>query len=1128
MTMPCLKCKGRKVDTQEEGYNQNMPSISCHKCEIGKCRHTWYTCNSKCRIENGEGKRRFNDGGIYTSAKAARRHHVDCHTHIASRSRSGLPLATGCDFDNNANVIDDVINESPHFMDFQDSGETLFECQASMDCQDGAGARHSSPTLIMEDDSHLDFLTAGDGELVADVDDNDLFYNHLEAVADIVDQPTTPEASILTKPVELFKSHMVAGNAALAASVVVTQALFQTSVLSDTPLPVANVMLFLYLAKLVISTGQLQQGNLSKVLQILYPYAEKCESSWAPMPCTVSGFTSRITNVTNSNSLVSILPIPCPETLTDGHGYTPFREVLTHALMMKKFESQDTKDPKWKSLASSKKFKAFLQRIPQSTGGNLSIQQIAVGVIVWTDGWDTSTGTKSNRSPMHTGTVTLVFVNVESGEVVGIATYPNMGGPGKIDHGSVFRRFQEDMASFEKEGSDRVFQSVHFDGDVEMHTQILFVVQDQPERRQASGLLGGGSTLHPLFGTSCDFDLLELPFAACADCENTVHQYLEKRDWSKPSMENGCANCLGWSLPHLATASYKSRCKAPMDMDADTPGDSLFSGPGRLPSRLLIDGWNHCIQMFAIQHKWSEADVKKYLGQLCINEATVTMFVDSCRQFVFLKDIADNPDEYTADEVAEVQQDALDNPSNYDMPKPPAMWFLSDTEEKPEGIMHLSMGIQKAIFKFIIRWAAENKKGAALQRRLADGLCALQELKVSYCPCRPYKDDKFGGFNAESYRAMTMVSTQLYRCLLETSLVPPPPRGDNPKPQNEWTKEDNTNWMYLRDVKHSSKISAPEARAQVKKLLELPPSSQPPVVNTPKEPVTTGEIRQLVFRMQNMFRAIFCTDLCEYEAKNRATASVMRFLSLMESLDWKLNPKREKAIWIAKYNFLGLLRICESFELFRHARNLYEGGVIGEGIVKQLRPLTASGMHWKWATNLLLKYYRQLTLDMLIAASEGSGSRRKHCPLGENVESCKFKRYTHAVDVAHLMATGQPLPVLLYGSESEWMAGVIIVSKNHWYFKEISFGDGTDTVDDEYGLAYHLVELGESNIPLGVINEEFTMCLDGNPALPFWDYGLVLPDILRADMEDREGYRYAMVRSNWQYLDMAHVWNEFE
>jgi hypothetical protein len=204
---------------------------------------------------------------------------------------------------------------------------------------------------------------------------------------------------------------------------------------------------------------------------------------------------------------VSILPITCPEMLPDGHGCTPVREILSHALMMKSFEAHATKDPKWCSLALSQKFTNFLQHIAENTAGPLYIQQIAVGIIVWTDGWDTSTGTKSsNQSPMHTGTVTLLFVDVASGEVlVGIVNYPNMGGPGKIDHGSVFSHFREDATAFEMEENDRAFQSCHFAADVEIHTQIMFIAQDQPERQTASGLLVGGLTLHPLFGTSCDF-----------------------------------------------------------------------------------------------------------------------------------------------------------------------------------------------------------------------------------------------------------------------------------------------------------------------------------------------------------------------------------------------------------------------------------------------------------------------------------------------------------------------------------------------------------------------------------------------------------------------------------------------
>ncbi len=423
--------------------------------------------------------------------------------------------------------------------------------------------------------------------------------------------------------------------------------------------------------------------------------------------------------------------------------------------MMNSFSSLETNDPKWQSLSSSQNFFAFLDKIALTNVGRLStIRQIAVGVIVWTDGWDTSTGCKSNRSPMHTGTITLLIVDVESGQVVGIVTYPNMGGPGKIDHGTVFRRFQEDIAAYERNGNDRIFCCRHYGCEVEVHTHIMFVVQDQPERRQASGLLGGGSRLHPLFGMSCDFLDLQLPFQACKQCDNHLDKYVAAKDWTTSPMTGSCQHCLGWSLERLTTSSYKSSVEYPPYLEADTPGASLFDGPGYLPSRLLIVGWNHCINMFAVQNCWLEADVKKYLQQLCINDATIASFIQKCRRHVYLQEVKCNAGEYTHEQIASTIKDSLESPKSYDLPLPPAMWLLADTDANTEGIMHLSMGIQKAVFKFIIRWATDNRNGSTLQRRLAVNLAAVQDLKVAYCPCRPYKDDKFGGFTAEGYRAM--------------------------------------------------------------------------------------------------------------------------------------------------------------------------------------------------------------------------------------------------------------------------------------------------------------------------------------------------------------------------------------
>jgi hypothetical protein len=80
---------------------------------------------------------------------------------------------------------------------------------------------------------------------------------------------------------------------------------------------------------------------------------------------------------------VSILPIPSPVTLPDRHGYMPFRSILKHALMMKKFKEAETKDPKWHSLASCKKIKWFLQGIlRKGQHAKFAFLQLAVGLLV--------------------------------------------------------------------------------------------------------------------------------------------------------------------------------------------------------------------------------------------------------------------------------------------------------------------------------------------------------------------------------------------------------------------------------------------------------------------------------------------------------------------------------------------------------------------------------------------------------------------------------------------------------------------------------------------------------------------------------------------------------------------------
>jgi hypothetical protein len=103
------------------------------------------------------------------------------------------------------------------------------------------------------------------------------------------------------------------------------------------------------------------------------------------------------------------------------------------------------------------------------------------------------------------------------------------------------------------------------------------------------------------------------------------------------------------------------------------------------------------------------------------------------------------------------------------------------------------------------------------------------------------------------------------------------------------------------------------------------------------------------------------------------------------------------------------------------------------------------------------------------------------------------------------------------------MAGVIIVAQKRWYFKELIFANDGAVVDDEYGLAYHNVHLSNDERFLGKVGGEFTKYL-GELNLSFWDYGIVLPDLITALVP----YKFCLLRSSWQYLDRDCRWSEHD
>jgi hypothetical protein len=424
----------------------------------------------------------------------------------------------------------------------------------------------------------------------------------------------------------------------------------------------------------------------------------------------------------------------------------------------------------------------------------------------------------------------------------------------------------------------------------------------------------------------------------------------------------------------------------------------------------------------------------------------------------------------------------------------------------------------------------ETKKGSALQRRQQTVVGSVQEMKLQSILCRFYKDEKFGGFTAENYRANTMIAPWSYSCLREDDFQQAPPHIlDMTKPKSKWNRKDHVAWMEMRGIEFESDLTAKEVKHKVKLIRAEYGVNGPPILDqdsTKSTRIEAWEMRDLVWRLFNMFRSLFCLDLAGTKAKNRSTASVMHFLFLMEDLDSRLYPKRKQPIWTTKFNMLGLLRASESFERFNHVRNLYEGGILGEGMVKQLRPLVSKKVHGKWATNLLVAYYRRSTLDTLIVAVEKCRSDHEQkvvCATREVMDVTKFKRFATMADVRAKLVGGKPISVVLFGSEVDWKAGVIVVAKNHWLFYQIFFHQ-ENAYQDRYGFTY-LKVTAENQQPQCLVGEVMEKSVSvGTQDFPFWDYGLLLPEFVG---DGNLNHTYAMVRSTWQYLGKERNWCEF-
>jgi hypothetical protein len=451
-----------------------------------------------------------------------------------------------------------------------------------------------------------------------------------------------------------------------------------------------EVALFFRIAPLVFKTGPQQQhllaGGLSGFEMLHSPpscYRSTMATSCLPLPITHKAFLATLINPTNQNLLTSIIPRPPTVVLSGRHAYITIPAILAYELGLAHAAVDPPYNPKFERPVNSEhgqelfnRAKTKLMAKAQTINCNAdSYVRYVVLLLMWFDGWDPNGSSKGNRSPVWSGTLTMVFLNME-GTIVVVATYPFATGPGKADHDVIFQHILKDLRALhgsldEPHTSRRWYSSRAAQQMLLLYAELFCIWQDQSARHQETNTLGGNSNNHAIFGISCYVKHLCKPIPACVRCRAATMEYLDHGDF-RELFRPTCPSCTNWQFPDDPTLSlYQEDISDKFPADA-VAGKSFNSGGGAITFTLLIAAWREACAAVTGGY-WNDSTAQTYLKTLCVNEATIKAMFHQCRKYVLWTEIGTDPESYDEQTRAAYRRQYAAHPERFCIPKPPVL-----------------------------------------------------------------------------------------------------------------------------------------------------------------------------------------------------------------------------------------------------------------------------------------------------------------------------------------------------------------------------------------------------------------------------------------------------------------------
>jgi hypothetical protein len=466
-------------------------------------------------------------------------------------------------------------------------------------------------------------------------------------------------------------------------------------------------------------------------------------------------------------------------------------------------------------------------------------------------------------------------------------------------------------------------------------------------------MIGGNSIYGARWGYSVNLQEIHSRLVPCTACHKEISQ--GNIAWNNKS----CEHCAQWEMIRKDSFLH---WKAPKGFPTTLNCHNGYLRPRKLDYDALCFATRQA-HHHVLGGEWSKAECELFLSYYCINKKAVVEIVRNAQNMRALDALALKED--AVDDYESLLERKRKYPREFEPWSLPSFW----TRQVPltaqiDVPMHLVfLGVVQGISGFIHSWLRKHGKFSNFMRLAEGRLNPLAKFKLSWMKMLPYKGDRLGGWVSENYVSFSRIAKWFY-LILDDLKSDEDPYKDPETPQMSWKATENRAWLKARGIKSDGKAKELQERV-AQYLIE---DHIPPLL--PQPGGSAEDIHNLVSSLYDMVKSIMTFEVND-DVVRIADFRIKRFLTSLYDCDRKINPNAKVPFWITSYSYPCLLNLPAHMKEYGPLKNLWEGGVRGEGSLRFIKPLHRNlGLRSGWPVNILTRVYRKFGLRAVGASME--------------------------------------------------------------------------------------------------------------------------------------------------------------